>query len=137
MKLKLISLFFLAGLLLQFPACTEDLATDPDQDEREAFLGLWTVEESCVRLNYEVEIKVANDQADKVLMYNFAFTGPGFPPAYGFVDGNKINVPRQTIGEGWKVEGTGTLQSNRKILWEYYIEIGGDGSNCIADYGRP
>lgn len=133
MKRVLIMLMF-ASLVFQFSSCVEDGDIFPDDDPRTAFLGAWTVDESCVRLNYEVVISAASGDDTKVLMDNFALTGPGYPPAYGFVSGKVIEVPQQTIGDDWKVEGSGTLQSNGKILWSYYIEIAGDGSNCEAEY---
>jgi hypothetical protein len=136
MKQKLLIVILLTGLLLQFTACIDD-AADPDQDPREAFLGKWNVEENCVRFNYEVEISPSPEHETKVLMYNFALTGDDFPPAYGFVEGARINVPSQTIGDNWKVEGFGELETNRKISWEYEIIIAGDRSDCVADYGKP
>ncbi len=136
MKHKLLIILLLTGLFFQFTACIDD-AADPDKVTRESFLGIWNVEESCVRFNYEVEIKPAPDHENKVLMYNFAFTGADFPPAFGFVEGARINVPSQTIGDNWKVVGFGELKPNRKILWEYEIIIAGDRIDCVADYGKP
>jgi hypothetical protein len=127
----------IAAILLQFSSCSIDDDDNPFIDERQAFLGVWNVDESCIRLNYEVEIEAAPGSDTKVLLYNFALTGPEFEPAYGFVEGNTVILPEQIIGENWKVEGTGAMQNNRKILWDYYIEIAGDGSNCQADYEKP
>lgn len=130
---KFLILLMIASLSFGLNSCVDDVVDDPD-DPRAAFLGTWNVDESCVRLNYEVEISAASGDDTKVLMDNFALTGPGYPPAYGFVNGNVIEVPEQIIGNDWKVEGTGTLQTNGKILWSYFIEIAGDGSNCEAEY---
>lgn len=130
---KLLILLMITSLSFGLTSCVDDVVNNPD-DPRAAFLGTWTVEESCVRLNYEVEISAASGDDTKVLMDNFALTGDGYPPAYGFVDGNVIEVPEQLIGDDWKVEGSGTLQTSGKILWTYYIEIAGDGNNCEAEY---
>jgi len=115
-------------------SCTDNTNVDPATNNREGFLGVWTVDESCIRLNYEVEITAATDDDTKVLLYNFAFMGQQYDPAYGYVSGNKVTLPLQTIGDGWQLSGSGTLQSNGRIIWTYYIEIGANGSTCQADY---
>lgn len=125
-------LAILSLVVFQFTACVDDETNNP-ADARAKFLGKWTVDESCVRLDYEAII-VADPSSDaKVLIQNFAFPGPGYEPAYGIVSGNVITLPLQTIGDNWTVKGTGTWQGDG-ILWEYYIEIGANGSNCEANY---
>lgn len=126
-------LALLALAVLQFAACIDDEDINNPTDERAKFLGEWTVDESCVRLDYEAII-IADPSSDtRVLIENFAFPGPGYDPAYGTVSGNVITLPPQTIGDNWKVKGTGTWQG-KGILWEYYIEIGANGSDCEANY---
>lgn len=132
---------YCAGMILliltifSFSACTDNEPDDPNaQSAREKFLGTWNVEESCVRLDYEVEITADENSSTRVFMDNFAFTGPGYNPAYGFVSGDKIEMPQQIIGDNWTVQGTGTYQSDGTIFWSYYIEIGANGSNCQANY---
>jgi hypothetical protein len=132
-KTTLALLTLLALAVFQFTACVDDDDINNPTDERAKFLGQWTVDESCVRLDYEAVI-VADPSSDtRVLIENFAFPGPGYEPAYGIVSGNVITLPLQTIGDNWRVQGTGTWQGNG-ILWNYYIEIGADGSNCEANY---
>jgi hypothetical protein len=57
---KLFSIIFILLLPTAFSvflsSCSDTDTTTPDTDSREKFLGTWTVNESCVRLNYEVEI---------------------------------------------------------------------------------
>lgn len=127
---------FMFLFLFGFTSCLDDEVLEM-LDPRSDFLGTWVVSESCVRLNYEVEIVADPDNELRVLLYNFALTGPGYDPAYGNVVLNKINVPEQIIGDNWKVSGSGTLQDDGSISWSYYIEIAGDGSNCEADYEKP
>jgi hypothetical protein len=115
-------------------SCESDIVENPDLDPRGKFLGTWLVSESCVRLDYQATITADPDDENKVLIENFAAPGEGFPPAYGFVDGNVINMPQQTIGDNWRVEGSGTYQDNGTIFWSYFIEIGANASNCEADY---
>ena len=122
--------------LLQITSCTDTETADPETDDREKFLGTWTVDESCLRLNYEVDITPADGSDIKVWLDNFAFPGPDYPPAYGIVNGNQINLPEQTIGDNWKINGIGTMQATGKIMWAYYIEIGANGHNCEAEYNK-
>lgn len=119
--------------VLAFSGCN-DTSTNPATNPRDKFLGTWTVDESCVRLDYEVDILPDENNDSKVLLDNFAFTGPGYDPAYGFVDGDVIDMPTQKIGDNWTVNGTGTYQSDGTIFWSYHIEIGANASNCEADY---
>jgi len=131
----LLAIALLFGIV--FYSCTDEInMVDPESNSREQFLGTWTVYESCIRLNYEVEIVADSTVDTKVFIYNFAFMGQEFDPAYGLVSGNKVNLPTQTIGDGWQINGTGTLQSDGTIVWVYYIEIGANGSNCQANYAQ-
>ena len=134
-NLLILALTVMIGL--NFTSCTDDTSTvDPNVNYRQKFLGTWTVSESCIRLDYQVEIEAATNDSTKVLLYNFAFMGQEFDPAYGFVNGNKVNLPTQTIGDGWQLNGNGTLQPDGKIIWVYYIAIGANGSNCQANYQK-
>jgi hypothetical protein len=131
-QLTSISLFRIAALLFFFifSGCEADEVVDP----REKFLGVWLVSESCIRLDYQAVIKADANDKDKVLIENFAVSGAEYPAAYGFVNGNIINLPRQTIGDNWRVEGKGTYNADNTIYWSYIIEIGPDSSNCEADF---
>ncbi len=137
---KLFSIIFILLLPTAFSvflsSCSDTDTTTPDTDSREKFLGTWTVNESCVRLNYEVEITADSNNDKKVWLDNFAFSGPDSQPAYGLVNGDQINLPEQTIGDNWTINGIGTMQPSGKIKWSYYIEIGSTASNCEADYFR-
>ncbi len=129
---SVIASFFAISII--FTGCTEDETVV--ENARDKFLGTWSVEESCVRLDFEVEIEAATGSDTKVLLYNFAFTGPGYDPAYGFVSGNTVDLPQQVIGDNWIIEGSGAMQTDGTIIWNYYIEIGANGSNCQAEFQK-
>ena len=115
----------------------EDVSSEPFPiDDREKFLGTWGVNESCVRLTYEVQITKDESVDNKVYLSNFAFPGEGHAPAYGYVNGNMITIPEQNYGEDWVVSGTGTLSGSNLIHWEYSLKIAADISNCEADYTK-
>jgi len=129
---EFLSLLMLAAAL-QITSCTDIDPNNPGVDEREKFLGTWSVTESCVRLIYEVNITEDENNNSRVWLNNFADAPPDFTQAYGIVSGDQINLPEQTIGDGWKINGIGTLQTTGIIVWAYYIEIGAVGSNCEAE----
>ena len=90
----LLAIALLFGIV--FYSCTDEInMVDPESNSREQFLGTWTVYESCIRLNYEVEIVADSTVDTKVFIYNFAFMGQEFDPAYGLVSGNKVNLPHK------------------------------------------
>lgn len=129
----LLAITLLLGITLY--SCTDDTEIiDPGTTNIEQFLGTWTVYESCIRLNYEVEIVADTTVDTKVFIYNFAFMGQEFDPAYGFVSGSRVTLPSQTIGDNWQLNGSGNLQTDGKIIWTYYLQIGANGSNCQANY---
>ena len=132
----IVVLFILGTSAGLFSSCGDSDTPTPETDAREKFLGKWTVDESCVRLNYEVEITADSTTDTKVWLDNFAFSGPDSTPAYGLVNGDQIDLPEQTIGDNWTINGIGTLQPTGKIKWNYHIEIGATASNCEADYFR-
>ena len=135
--ITLLGICLLIFTSLQFNACAPDENDDIITDNRAKFLGTWTVQESCIRLYYDVVIIADAAVENKVWMQNFALPSPEFNnPAYGFVNGNSIDMPQQVIGDNWMLNGSGKLQDDGRIIWNYYLEIGGDGSNCEAEYEK-
>jgi hypothetical protein len=121
-------------LALHVPACLPiDEDVDPD-DPVAKFLGVWKVNETCSRMNYNVEILQDPGNSAQVLIYNFGNPGTGYDPAVGLVVSNTINVFAQTIGEGWTVNGTGTYQSGGNISWNYTLIIQPNEFTCSATY---
>lgn len=131
--LRIFGILILLITVLAYSGC-EDVEEPGNANPRNKFLGSWDVEESCVRQDYQVEIIPAEDDDSKVLIDNFALMGPGYDPAYGYVNGNVIDLPTQKIADNWTVQGTGTYQDDGTIFWTYYLEIGANASNCEADY---
>jgi len=133
---KWILLILVSAVVLQMPACLPvDEDIDPD-DPITKFLGTWKVNETCVRLNYEVEIVPDPGNSAQVLINNFGSPGAGYDPAVGLVVTNSIFVSSQTIGTGWTINGKGTYQSNGTISWTYTLLINQVEYNCTAVYSR-
>ena len=135
MKTKL--LISLAGMImLLFSTC---LPVDEDVDPADPiakFLGVWNVNETCNRMNYNVEIVTDPGNSAQVLIYNFGNPGAGYDPAVGLVVTNTIYVSSQNIGEGWMVDGEGTYLSNGTIAWNYDLTIPPNNYTCSATYSK-
>ena len=125
-------------LILAIPSCVEDDDIVLPGDDRNEFLGVWEVTETCKRFSYEVEI-VADPANDKqVLINNFWLIGYDEKPPYAIVSGNTITIPSQGMcNDGSNiVEGSGTL-SKKKIEWNYTVNDGADLYTCTAIYEKP
>ncbi len=135
MKIK--SIISLAVLLLMIAGCMTDQTTNPNSsDPRDKFLGDWKVTETCSRMNYNVNISYDPQNSAQVLITNFGNPGSGYSPAVALVTGNTIYVSSQTIGSGWSVSGSGTMNDSGKINWSYDLVINGSGQSCTATYSR-
>jgi hypothetical protein len=135
MKTKL--LLTLTGIfMLLFSTCIPvDDDVDPD-DPNKKFLGVWKVNETCNRMNYDVEIVTDPGNSAQVLIYNFGNPGSGYDPAVGLVVSNTVYVSSQNIGEGWTVDGEGTYQSNGTIIWSYDLSIPPNNYTCSATFSK-
>ena len=102
-------------LILGLSSCTDQDPTPAPADPRQAFIGVWSVTESELRLTYEVDIQLdPKSQNGGVYIYNFANAGSGSNPAYAFVSGNTISLEvNQIIGDGWIINGSGILSGTR------------------------
>ncbi len=124
-------------IVMGFLSCNpdDDTLVDPG-DDRDKFLGSWAVNESCFKANYSVTISADPNNSAQVLLKNFGNPGPNYNPATGLVAGTKIFVANQLIGDGWTINGTGTLQGNDIINWTYTLVIAGNSLSCTSEFNR-
>ncbi len=122
-------------LVLGFLSCNpdDDILVDP-VDDRDKFLGNWTVSETCFKSNYTVTISADPGNSAQVLLANFGNPGPNYSPAVGLVAGGKIFVANQVIGDGWTINGTGNLQGTQIINWTYTLVIAGNSLSCTSEF---
>ena len=113
----------------------DDVFVDPG-DDRDKFVGVWSVSESCFKSNYTVTISNDPSNSAQVLLANFGNPGPSYPAAVGLVAGSKIFVTNQTIGDGWTISGTGTLSDPNSINWTYSLVIAGNQLDCSSEFTR-
>ena len=132
-ELLLMGLIIVLGSISCNP--DDDPFVDPG-DDRDKFMGAWSVNESCFKSNYTVTITKDPGNSVQLLLANFCNPGSSYAPAVGLVAGNKIFVSNQTIGDGWMVSGTGTLQNTHTILWTYNLVIAGNSLSCSSEFNK-
>jgi hypothetical protein len=132
-KSTFITSFFILVVLIT--GCMTDQNSNTDTgDPRDKFLGDWKVTETCSRMNYNVTISDDPQNSTQVLIENFGNPGAGYSPAVALVTGSTIYISSQTIGEGWSVSGSGTINDVGRVNWNYTLVINGNTETCTAFY---
>ncbi|MCX6281072.1 MAG: hypothetical protein NTU51_03850 [Bacteroidetes bacterium] len=134
-----IKIFGLIVLLscLASGGCLKETTSTPSTDARSAFIGNWSVQETWVKLSYEVTVTADTSSKMGVLLHNFADIGFSFPPAKALVSGNTITLdPNQSIGDGLVVNGSGTLSGTTVIHWSYTISDGATQRQVSSTYSK-
>ncbi|TRZ70152.1 MAG: hypothetical protein D4R97_08730 [Bacteroidetes bacterium] len=135
-KIK-VKVFTALMFFLIFSGCQKDSSPAPSTDARVAFLGNWGVQETWVKLSYEVTITADTNSKTGVLIHNFAMIGFSYPPAKALVSGNTITLdPNQVIGNGLVVNGSGSLSGTTVIHWSYTISDGATQRDVSSTYTR-
>jgi len=133
---KSINLFGILFFALFLISCEDTDSINP-QDDRDAFLGTWNVDETCLRLPYQVTIIKDPTNSSQVIINNFWLIGPGEKAPYAIVAGSRIEIPQQVIfnDEKTTVKGSGIL-NKKEIEWEYSVNDGADLYLCTATYEK-
>ena len=123
-------LYLLFLVLLSFTACVPDDGNIPDEtDPALAFVGNWSVSDNALKLNYEVQITKNPQNSTEILLDNFAGSGDR---TVGLVTGKTVTIDNQTLGNGWKVSGSGQYKSSTRLEFQYRLIIGGDEERRTA-----
>lgn len=135
MKIKAIITFIIFTSLFTFSSCTEDnsLLDDIIGSDTEDLIGTWSVTDNASKLNYTVVISEDGNDYSSIIMSNFADSDGS---ASALVVGNSITIETQTIGQGWKVSGTGTKVSDNRLTFVYELEIAGSSETRSAIFTR-
>lgn len=128
----------IAIIILAIPSCVVDDDIVLPEDDRDAFLGIWEVSETCNRFSYDVEIVEDPFNDSQVLIKNFWLIGYDEKPPYAIVSEDEISIPSQGMCDDGSniVEGIGTL-NKKKIEWTYTVNDGADLYNCTAIFEKP
>ncbi len=131
----LLPVLLLFAALLQ--GCTTEDPSPSPSDPRSAFVGTWGVDEQETKLTYEVTISIDASSSTQVLISNFANAGSSSNPARAEVSGNNIFLNAdQIIGDGWKINGAGLMNTSTKITWAYTLDDGATLHNLSAVYTK-
>jgi hypothetical protein len=135
--LRIIRYPLLAGVLLLLVRCTADNPSPSPADPRDSFTGSWMVTESGQKITYQVVITLDPTSSTNVLIANFADAGSGSNPAVAVVSGTTITlIANQTVGDGWVINGGGSLSGSNKINWTYTLNDGATLQHLTAVYTR-
>ncbi len=128
-------------LILTLPfaidSCTDENVLNPG-DPRDAFLGSWNVNETCVKDSYSVTIEKDTTNSAQVIIKNFWLIGFDEKPPYAIIAGNTITIPTQTMCYSGSntVKGSGVMDK-KTITWNYTVNDGADLYSCNATYEKP
>ena len=127
------AILFLVG----FTGCATDNPSPSPGDPREVYLGTWSVVEQETKGTYEVTIVLDASSSTMVKINNFANAGSSGNPAIAEVSGTNITlVPDQVIGDGWIINGGGSLTTSTKMNWGYTLNDGATLHNLTAVYTK-
>jgi len=136
MKLSRLVFMILVTGLIGLSSCALDDEIDipgGDSDNRTMFLGSWNVSDNALKLNYEVTIDRDNSNSAMVVLRNFAGSGSS---ASGLVVGKSIVVESQRIGQNWQVNGSGSYKNDKRLDFNYTLQVGGSSEGRQAIFTR-
>ena len=121
-KITILALLLITSSI--FTGCNKDKAPDP----RDIFVATYSVTETWTEngqsLNkpaFTMSVEKSTQQADKLLLINFANYGAG-TTAEATVSGTNITIPQQTLSNSKSITGTGTL-SDPTLTFSYTESI--------------
>jgi hypothetical protein len=125
--------FFFLTVLIATAACTKNDSTPSD---RANYLGTWTVSESHNKAGFEVTILADPNDANRVLIDNFANLLAG-NRASAFISGNNITLDQNQSVGGWTIlHGSGTMTGTTIINWSYALTNGATQIDATAIYTK-
>jgi hypothetical protein len=141
MKAKLIIMLTITAAALVLNSCEDDPLGLFSDDPRDGLTGEWKVDEDSEIFKkgtdgfYTVTISKENSDTISLYVNNFYELGQNVRVT---LDGNKINIPQQTV-KGCTINGYGLVSVDfEKIDWSYTVNLDtGDKDNVTATYTRP
>jgi len=106
-------------------------------DDSNPLVGTWTCTEFSEHdsyFTYPVNIVKDPVSEERIILENFGFIGFDEKPPYAIVNGSTLVVPQQDVCDdgSMTVSGSGQIESNKTMKFEYLIIIGGDRFNYTA-----
>ena len=113
-------------------SCTDEFDPNDLTDARDAFLGTWSVSESCAKDTYSVTIIKDPSNSSQIIIQNFWHITNCSDPPYAIIAGSNLVMPTQDIcSESFEVNGSGKIKKG-KITMTYSVNDGADLFNCSA-----
>lgn len=109
------------------------VTTDDDNDDREKYVGTWSVNDQSSRLNYNVTITINPSNSAEILLNNFADLNS---TAIGLVVGNSIVIDNQQLSSDYTVNGSGNYINNGKMEFSFSLNNGIDIESRVATYTK-
>jgi hypothetical protein len=128
LSLSLTSLFFIG---------CEPLDENTTGDPRDKYVGDWQFIESFKSTegqSYWVNISIDTTNSSQVIIGNLGNPGSHDITVKGTVTSGQIVVSKQSMSNGWAIEGSGQMSNaaNTSMSWNYTIWAGGNEDSYIA-----
>jgi len=128
--MKTTRIFLLLAISLSAGLYSCELLDDQtDLSVAERLEGSWKVENETnpyksTEDSYPVYIDISPVDSNTILISNFFQLGSDIN-AIAKISGMTLTLPNQTIGDGFRIYGSGTITDNyKKITWLYYADEG-------------
>ncbi len=124
------------GLLALSSCKTDSNPLDPNADDRDKYVGNWTVVETpAAKVSYSVTITKNTAVSSEILISNFNLLGVTTKP-FATVSGTTLTIPTQWVcNNTTKVYGNGILVNDAKINLNYTV-IDTDSASYNATYTK-
>lgn len=109
----------------------------PTDDENVDLDDTWGCTETSILFgNTSYEVNISTDASNSSIIYLENFYNLGFSnKATATVSGDNINISTQTI-DGYQISGSGTVNSQNSLSFNYYSYDGSDRDTISATYTR-
>lgn len=129
-------LLFLVVAATGLISCSKVEDTTPTGNDRDRFLGSWSVHEIHTKSDYLVTIKADPNEASRVLITNFGNLIASYS-ATAYISGNNITLDaNQMVGNMEILSGSGVLSGTTTINWVYSMTDGATQIDATAVYTK-
>jgi hypothetical protein len=136
-KSVLFSFLVLLLISMTFTSCDKtDTDLSPTGNDRDKFLGAWSVHEIHTKADFVVTILEDPNETSRILIDNFANLITG-NRATAVVSGSTITLDaEQTVGNMTVIGGSGTLTEPTKMSWTYSLTDGATRTDATATFTK-
>ena len=107
--------------------------TDDETEDRNNYVGTWSVSDQASKLNYSVTITINPSNSTEILLNNFADLNT---TAVGLVIGRSVVIDNQQLGSEYSVNGSGSYINSGKLEFNFSLNNGIDIDSRVASYTK-